>query len=348
MKFADAINSAMKVAMRLDPKVLCYGLGVDDPKRIFGTTRDLQEEFGAERVFDIPAAENAMMGVAVGAALAGYRPVFVHQRLDFFLLAMDQLVNSAAKWRYMFGGQNSVPVTVRVMIGRGWGQGPTHSQALHAWLAHIPGLKVVMPTTAEDAKGLLISSILDDDPVVFLEHRWLHNMEGDVPEGDYRVPLGQAHRIRQGDDVTIVANSYMTVEAIHACEHVRPQGVGCDVIDLRTVRPIDWDTVFESVKRTGRLLVLDIGAPTASIASEIIAKVATEALDALKVAPIRICMPDRSQPSSPALTKDFFPGSREIVAAISSLTGRELEVESLLAERDWPHDVPGTWFNGPF
>lgn len=338
----------MKQAMRLDSKVLCYGLGVDDPKRIFGTTDGLIEEFGSDRVFDMPTAENAMTGVAVGAALAGYRSVCVHQRVDFFLLAMDQLVNSAAKWHYMFGGQNAVPITIRLVIGRGWGQGPTHSQALHSWFAHIPGLKVVMPTSAEDAKGLLLESIFDDNPVVFLEHRWLHNMEGDVPDGDFRTPLGVARRAYSGDDVTIVSNSFMSVEAIHAADHVKKQGVGCDVIDLRTVRPIDWDAIFNSVKRTGRLLVLDIGAPTASLSSEIVARVAMEIPTALKTAPKRICLPDHSQPTSPALTKHFYPGPGEIISAISSLVGKDLEKESLLAQQTWPHDVPGTWFNGPF
>ena len=348
MKFSEAINDAMKQAMRLDSKVLCYGLGVDDPKRIFGTTDGLIEEFGSDRVFDMPTAENAMTGVAVGAALAGYRSVCVHQRVDFFLLAMDQLVNSAAKWHYMFGGQNAVPITIRLVIGRGWGQGPTHSQALHSWFAHIPGLKVVMPTSAEDAKGLLLESIFDDNPVVFLEHRWLHNMEGDVPDGDFRTPLGVARRAYSGDDVTIVSNSFMSVEAIHAADHVKKQGVGCDVIDLRTVRPIDWDAIFNSVKRTGRLLVLDIGAPTASLSSEIVARVAMEIPTALKTAPKRICLPDHSQPTSPALTKHFYPGPGEIISAISSLVGKDLEKESLLAQQTWPHDVPGTWFNGPF
>ena len=348
MKFAEAVNDALKVAMRQDPKVLCYGLGVDDPKRIFGTTAELAEEFGPDRVFDLPTAENAMTGMAVGAALAGYRSVCVHQRVDFFLLAMDQLVNSAAKWFYMFGGQNSVPITIRLVIGRGWGQGPTHSQALHSWFAHIPGLKVVMPTTAQDAKGLLLESIFDPNPVVFLEHRWLHNLDGDVPEGDHRTPLGKAHRVHEGRDVTIIANSFMTIEALHAARHLQAQGIGCDVIDLRTIRPLDWDTVFASVRRTGRLLVLDIGAPMASLSSEIIARVAMELPGTLKAAPKRLTMPDHSQPTSPALTRTFYPDPGDVIDAISELVGRPFERETLLTTRTWPHDVPGTWFNGPF
>src|SRR3990167_11252206 len=175
-----------------------------------------------------------MTGVAVGASLTGYRPVMVHQRLDFFLLAMDQLVNAAAKWYYMFGGQLSVPIVIRLIIGRGWGQGPTHSQNLHAWFAHIPGLKVVMPTSPADAKGLLLESIFDDNPVVFLEHRWLHNSEGQVPEGDYRVPIGPARLARLGKDLTIVSMSYMTVEALQAAAFLEKHNISCEIVDLRT------------------------------------------------------------------------------------------------------------------
>ncbi|MGZ5926964.1 MAG: alpha-ketoacid dehydrogenase subunit beta, partial [Rhizomicrobium sp.] len=173
--FAQSIRDGLAVAMAADPAVICFGLGADDPKGVFGTTLDLHKQFGSDRVFDMPTSESAMTGIAIGAALNGLKPVLTHQRLDFALLSMDQLVNNAAKWRFMFGGRRSVPITIRMIIGRGWGQGPTHSQSLQAWFAHIPGLKVVMPTTAEDAKGLLLSSIFDPDPVIFLEHRWLHN-----------------------------------------------------------------------------------------------------------------------------------------------------------------------------
>ena len=348
MTFAEAINDAMVEAMASDDKVFCYGLGVDDPKRIFGTTNNLKERFGSNRVFDVPTAENALMGIGVGAALGGYRPVFVNQRFDFILLAMDQIVNAAAKWRYMFGGQNKVPMVLRAVVGRGWGQGPTHSQCLHSWLAHIPGLKVVMPTSPRDAKGLLLSSIFDDNPVIFIEHRWLHNTSGAVPPDDYRVPLGEAELIREGSDLTIVATSYMNVEAVHALEHLECQGISADLIDLRCVRPIDWEKISLSVKKTGRLLVLDIGAGAVSVASEIVSKMSTDNWSDLKAAPVKICMPDKAQPTSPALTKGFYPDASTIVRNISALVGKELEWESLSAKQSWPHDVPGTWFNGPF
>src|SRR3990167_9345153 len=247
MTYTKAINDALHIAMDKDPKVICFGLGVDDPKRIFGTTDHLQERFGKDRVFDMPTSENGMTGIGVGASLTGYRPVMVHQRLDFFLLAMDQLVNSAAKWYYMFGGQCSVPLVIRLIIGRGWGQGPTHSQNLQAWFAHIPGLKVVMPAFPEDAKGLLLESIFDDNPVLFLEHRWLHNSEGRVPGGDYRVPIGSARIVRAGKDVTIISMSYMTVEALRAATYLEKYGISCELLDLRTIKPMDWGAIFTSV-----------------------------------------------------------------------------------------------------
>jgi len=348
MFYYEAINDALKQAMQIDKKVLCYGLGVDDPKHIFETTSDLQELFGEKRVFDMPTSENAMTGVAIGVALGGYRPVMVHQRLDFFLLAMDQLVNAAAKWHYMFGGQNNIPLVIRLIIGRGWGQGPTHSQALHSWFAHIPGLKVVMPSTASDAKGLLMSSIFDGNPILFLEHRWLHNQKEDVPEGDYRVPIGKGRLLREGDDITIVANSYMTVEAIHAVDHLRSQNVTCDLIDLRTIRPLDWDIIEKSVEKTGRLLVLDIGSSFGSIAGEIISGITERKFSFLKVAPSRVCLPDHAVPTSPALTKGFYPEAVEIIKAIEKQLNKKLEWVSLSKQQTWPHDVPGSWFQGPF
>lgn len=348
MTFANAINDALSVAMARDPNVICYGLGTPDPKGVFGTTAGLQERFGDERVFDMPTAENAMTGIGIGAALYGLRPVMTHQRLDFALLSMDQLVNNAAKWRFMFGGARGVPLTVRMILGRGWGQGPTHSQNLQAWFAHVPGLKVVTPSTAEDAKGLLLSSIFDDDPVIFLEHRWLHNLNGEVPAGDWRVPLGRARLLREGGDITVVAMSYMTVEALHAVDHLAAQGVACDLIDLRTIRPLDWLTIEASVKRTGRLLVLDTGTLTGSVSGEIVARVASTCWDALTCAPQRLAMPDCPEATSPALTAGYHVRAEHIAAKIGAMLGRETKSRQLGEQRKHPHDVPGSWFNGPF
>lgn len=348
VNFASAINDAIHQAMLIDESVICYGLGVTDPKKVFGTTANLEKRFGSERVFDIPTSENAMTGIAIGAALNGIKSVMIHQRIDFFLLAMDQLVNSAAKWHYMFGSQNPIPITIRLIIGRGWGQGPTHSQNLQAWFAHIPGLKVVMPTSPEDAKGLLISSILDPNPVVFLEHRWLHNSIGEVPGGDFRLPLGKAKVARVGGDITIVSMSYMTIEALHAADYLATQGISCEVIDLRTIKPLDWSTVMHSVTKTGRLLALDSGFTTGSVAGEIIARAAIDAFEMLKVSPARLAMPDVPEPTSPALTKGFYMRAADIAEKALQMMGRDFsKVRNSLPEPT-PHDIPGEWFKGPF
>lgn len=348
LTYAKAINEALHQAMAHDESVICYGLGVDDPKGIFGTTLGLHEKFGRDRVFDMPTSENAMTGVAIGASLNGIRPIMSHQRVDFFLLGLDQLVNNAAKWHYMFGGQNSVPITIRLIIGRGWGQGPTHSQNLQAIFAHIPGLKVVMPTTAVDAKGLLLSSVFDDDPVIYLEHRWLHNLEGDVPEGDYRVPIGKAQCLREGTDISIVSFSYMTIEALHAMDELEKQGISCDLIDLRTVSPIDWEMVFASARKTGRLLALDTACETGSIAGEVIARASMECFGDLKCPPQRLAMPDYPEPTSPALTRFYHKGAEHIALEAGEMLGRRVAVEALQGRHEFPHDVPGDWFKGPF
>lgn len=348
INYTEAINEALNIAMERDSKVLCYGLGVGDPKNIFGTTEGLQEKFGTNRVFDMPTSENAMTGVAIGAGLMGYRSVMVHQRLDFFLLAMDQLVNNAAKWHYMFGAQNSVPIVIRLIIGRGWGQGPTHSQSLQSWFAHIPGLKVVMPSTPRDAKGLLLSSIFDNNPVIFLEHRWLHNQEEEgVPEDYFEEQLGKAKVIKEGKDITVVGMSWMTVEALRAVNYLEKQNVSCELIDLRCIRPIDWETLFTSIKKTGRLLALDTGATTGSIAAEIVARVAMEKFNKLLTAPLRIACPDVPTPTSFGLTKSFYPNSSTIIEGVGKLLGKSFSTEDL-ENASTPHDVPGEWFKGPF
>ena len=348
LKYYEAINEALVTAMEKDEQVICYGLGTDDPKGIFGTTLGLQQQFGIDRVFDMPLSENAMTGVAVGAGLNGIRTIMNHQRFDFFLLAMDQLVNNAAKWHFMFGGRNCVPITIRLVIGRGWGQGPTHSQNLQAWFAHVPGLKVVMPTSPRDAKGLLLESIFDDNPVLFIEHRWLHNMEGNVPEGDYRVGIGEANLVEEGMDVTIVSLSYMTVEALRAIQYLKSEGISCDLIDLRSVNPIDWETVFSSVKKTGRIIALDTAWETGCVAGEILARVSMECHDQLKCAPARIALPDIPTPTSWGLTKSYYRGSNDIASKILTMLGRESKKKSFVQNESIPHDIPGPWFRGPF
>ena len=347
MTYAEAVRDALSVALEQDPAVIVYGLGAPDPKGVFGTTLGLQERFGADRVFDMPTAENAMTGVGVGAALGGLRPVLTHQRLDFALLSLDQIINNAAKWRFMFGGRRGVPLTIRMILGRGWGQGPTHSQNLQAMFAHIPGLCVVSPATPADAKGLLLSAIFGDDPVIFLEHRWLHGAVGETPSGDHRVPFGKARVLRQGRDVTVVASSILTLEALQAVDHLAAQGVACDLIDLRSMRPLDWSAIEASVRKTGRLLVLDAGHETGGIAAEILARMTVRCWGDLRSPPARLAMPDAPESTSPALTRGYHVRSEHIAEAIGEQVGRKLETASL-ALRSHPHDVPGNDFQGPF
>lgn len=348
LSFADAINDAMHIAMESSNEVITYGLGVPDPKGIFSTTLGLQEKFGTSRVFDIPTSENAMTGIGIGASLNGIRPVMVHQRVDFFLLALDQLINNAAKWNFMFGGNNNVPITIRLIVGHGWGQGPTHSQNLQSLFSHIPGLKVIMPASPYDAKGLLLESIFDDSPVIFLEHRWLHGLEGEVPEGDYRVELGKGKVVSEGEDITIVSMSYMTVEAIHAVNLLNKKGVSCELIDLRSTSPLDWSLIEDSIKKTGRLLVLDTASESYSASSEIISRASIYCHEYLKIAPSRMALIDGPSPTSFGLTKEYYYGAKEIFIKVNDIFNYKVDNADQLFEKDYPHDIPGDWFKGPF
>jgi len=348
LSFNQAINEAMFIAMETSNEVITYGLGVPDPKGVFSTTLGLQEKFGSQRVFDTPTSENAMTGIGIGASLAGLRPVMVHQRVDFFLLAMDQLINNAAKWKFMFGGKSNVPITIRLIVGHGWGQGPTHSQNLHSIFSHIPGLKVVLPTTAYDAKGMLLESIFDDDPVIFLEHRWLHNLESNVPKGPYRVPIGKAKIIESGADITVVSLSYMTIESMHAVKELTKKGISCELIDLRTTSPLDWKTIIDSVNKTGRLLAIDSSNKSFSVASEIIARISMECHDSLQEAPRRLALEDSPSPTSFGITNKYYFGAKEIFKEVNDILNIDVQMDESIFKKQYPHDVPGDWFKGPF
>ncbi len=348
LKFVQAINEAIDLCMAKDSSVYTMGLGVPDPKGIFGSTLGLQEKYGDRRVMDMPASENGMTGIAIGSALAGMRPILTHQRVDFALLAVEQIVNQAAKWHYMFGGKMCLPLVIRMIIGRGWGQGPQHSQSLQAWFAHIPGLKVVMPTTPYDAKGLLISSVEDDNPVIFIEHRWLYDITGHVPEGVYRVPIGQAHVVREGHDLTIAAVSYMTIEALRAAEILLKDGIRAEVIDIRTIRPLDDTSILNSVRKTGRLMMVDTGWKTFGISAEIVARIAEEAMGVLKCPPRRVALPDCPTPTSPALAKHYYPRARDIVRGVRQMMGIQFEETDQGEMPAVPLDIPDMSFSGPF
>jgi pyruvate dehydrogenase E1 component beta subunit len=334
--------------MREDHRLVAYGLGINDPKRIFGTTSNLLEEFGSSRVFDVPTSENMMTGLGVGLALGGVPSVVTHQRFDFFLLAMDQLVNSAAKWRFMFGGKNSVPITIRLIVGKGWGQGPTHSQSLHSWLTHIPGLKVVAPSNAADAKNLLYSSIKDPNPVIFIEHRWLHGTVAKVEEFAILEDLGKASIPIQGTNITVVSFSYFAAKVKSLNEILQKNGLFVDLVDLKTLSPIDWNSIYESVQKTGRLVVVDHASSTSSLAGEIIARVSENCFKYLKSAPHRIALPDIPEPTSFGLTKYFYISEEELINKLFDAAQLKIRPIEGLDKRNQPHDVPSLDFTGPF
>ena len=348
--YAQAIREAIDVALERDPSVYLMGLGVPDPIGVFGTTRGLVDKYGSSRVLDMPIAENAMTGVALGSAIVGMRPVMTHMRLEFAMTALDQICNQAGKWHYMFGGQSKIPLTIRMIVGRGWGQGPQHSQSLHAWFAHIPGLKVVAPSTPHDVKGMLIASIEDDSPTVFIEHRWLYGLHGPVPEGHYTVPLSRSRLMREGQDVTLVGSSYSTLDAMKAAAILADDGIEADVIDLRTLSPRDDAPILESVKKTGRLVVCDQGQLSSGYAADVVAMVVERAFSSLKAPPARIALPDVPTPTTRALSNYYYPTPRHIVAAARKALGLAYDADPFagIAPEDKTLDVPDKAFTGPF
>ncbi len=347
LTFVQALNEALDLCMAKDPKVFIMGLGAPDAAGIFGSTKGLAEKYGPKRVLDMPVAENAMTGVVLGAALSGMRPVMTHIRVEFAILAIDQIVNQAAKWHYMFGGQAAAPLVIRMVVGRGWGQGPQHSQSLQSWFAHVPGLKVVMPATPHDAKGLLISAIEDNNPVVFIEHRWLYNIHGPVPEGVYRVPLGRPNVLRRGKHVTIAAISYMVLEAVRAADELAEEGIEVEVVDIRTLNPFDETPILESVRKTGRLIVADTGWRSVGFAAEVVSRVAEQCLGDLKQPPVRIALPDVPTPTTRGLSNYYYPLVEDIAAAVRRLAGCPPKPAPEIKPDDFL-DVPDPTFTGPF
>jgi len=345
--FSEQLRFAQDAAMTEDNTMLCFGLGIDDPKAIFNTTQGLAEKFGEDRVFDMPTSENAMTGIGIGAALSGSRVLMTHQRLDFFLLALDQLVNNAAKWHYMFNGQMKVPLTIRLIIGRGWGQGPTHAQNLQSWFAHIPGLKVVVPSRAEVVAQQLYQALLDDNPVLFIEHRWLHQQECMLDSTrNITAPFKTTELLHKGNDLTLVANGLMTIEALKAARFLQQEyKVSCDVLDLAGMHDIDWKKLQDSVAKTGHLIVCESARTAFSCASEVVAHITEHAFSSLQKAPTRIGLPDYPEPTSFGLTETYYPDANTIVRAVLSARGI---AHGKLIEKSQLHDVPGDWFKGPF
>jgi acetoin:2,6-dichlorophenolindophenol oxidoreductase subunit beta len=316
ISYSLALNEAFHQLMAEDPSVFLIGQGVKSPWYVGNTTRSLLERFGSKRVIDTPVSENAINGAAVGAALAGMRPVVVHPRIDFMVYGLDPIINEAANWHYMFGGRSSVPVVVWAIINRGGEQAAQHSQALQSLFTHIPGLKVVMPSNPYDAKGLMVSAVRDENPVIYLDERWLYGLEAEVPESIYEVPLGQGAIRRAGSQVTVVATSFMVQEALQAAATMEERGIYAEVIDLRTLKPLDSELIFSSVRKTGRVVIADGGWKTCGIAGEIVALIAENLLPFLKSPPERVTLPDLPAPASRSLEKAYFPTAENIIQAM--------------------------------
>jgi pyruvate/2-oxoglutarate/acetoin dehydrogenase E1 component len=321
MTFAQALNHAHKLEMQRDANIYVAGEDVGVYGGIFGVTGGLLDQFGDKRVRDTPITESAIVGTAVGAAAAGLRPVIELMFVDFIGVALDQLYNQAAKMKYMFGGKAKLPITLRTTCGAGMGAAAQHSQCLEAWFMHIPGLKVVMPSTPYDAKGLLISAIRDDNPVVFIEHKMLYGTQGEVPEDSYVVPLGKADIKREGKDTTVVATAMMVGRALSAAEKLAADGISLEVVDPRTLSPLDEETILNSVKKTHRLLIVHEEVKFAGSGAEIAAMVAEKAFDYLDAPIVRVGAPFTPVPFSPALEQEFIPSEEKIIQAAKKMMG---------------------------
>lgn len=342
LSYVDAIREAQILEMQQDPAVIVFGLDVDDPKATFGTNRGLVDQFGAHRVFGTPLSEDAMTGAAIGMALAGLKPIHVHIRMDFMMLAVNQLVNVAAKMYAMTGGQQNVPLVVRTLIGKSWGQGAQHSQSLYSMFMNIPGLKIVAPTTPYDAKACLSYAVRDPNPVIFVEHRLLHFQRGHVPDGEILMPPGRARITATGDDITIVGISYQQVESLRAQQYLQDIGISAEVIDPIWLNPLDLDTIEQSVRKTRRLLVVDNGWTQCGAGAEIVSAL-TERLDIPWKAK-RMGFAPTPCPTTPSLEQHFYPNGQTIAAAaLNLIQGQE---QNWLPEQR--EDLKDIEFKGPF
>jgi pyruvate dehydrogenase E1 component beta subunit len=323
LNYAQAIREGFAQLLQADPRVFVIGQGLSSPWYAGSSLESLDKEFGKSRILDSPISENAITGMAIGAALAGMRPIVFHPRMDFMLLAMDPLVNQAANWSYLFAGQTGVPMVARTVINRGGEQGAQHSQALHSFFLHVPGIKVVMPSTPADAKALLIAAVEDPNPVLYIDDRWLYEDTGAVPEEMTSAIIGSAEVCRTGSDVTLIGISYMAQQAVRAGLELERQGIRTEVIDLRSLKPWDRETVIRSVRKTGRAVVADAGWRTGGATAEIAATIAQDAFDDLRAPVERVALPDAPAPTSRSEEAAYYPGARDIVlAALRTLEAR--------------------------
>ncbi len=322
LSYVKALNEALHQILASDERAFLIGQGVTSPWYVGQSCVGLPERFGDDRIIDTPVSENGVTGMAVGAALNGMRPILVHPRLDFMYYGMDPIANQAANWYYMFGDQLSVPIVIWGIINRGGEQGAQHSQAIQAIFAHLPGLKVVMPSTPYDVKGLLISSVLDGNPVVFIDERWLYGIEGEVPEEMYEVKIGKAKVRREGDDVTIITSSYLVHEAVKASDALEKEGMSVEVLDLLSIKPMDVEAIVSSVRRTGRALVLDGGWKNFGVSAEVAAVIAENGLCSDGTGSlVRMALPDLPAPASRTLEAGYYPDVDSIVRTVRKMVG---------------------------
>jgi|TARA_B100000315_G_scaffold63336_1_gene57530 pyruvate dehydrogenase E1 component beta subunit len=342
--YREALDEALVQGMENDPEVFVMGCGVNDEGGIFGSTKETYQKFGKDRVMDVPLSENAIAGIGIGAAIMGKRPVIVHARNDFLLLAMDQIVNHAAKWEFMSGEKLHCPMLVRAIVGRGWGQAAQHSQSLQALFSHVPGLKVVLPACAHDAKGLLLGSLRESGPVISIEHRLLYETRSPVPETLYSLALGKGIVRRPGQNLTIVAFSYMVKESMEAAEKLHEQGIDVEVVDPRCSSPLDMKTILDSVRKTRKVIVADTGWTSFGISAEITTRIYDACLSMLEAPVQRVALPDINTPCSSNLEQEFYPGVDDLVRTGMQLMGQHAGQDITIRSQSTQHSN----FQGPF
>lgn len=345
IKFSDSIRESIYQSMSKNKNIILMGLGITDPKGVFGTTLGLEKKFGKNRIIETPTSENAITGIAIGASIQNIPVILTHQRVEFALLSMEQIINQAAKWFFMSAREKSIPIVIRLIIGKGWGQGPQHSQSLEVLFSHIPGLKVVCPSNAYDAKGLLNASINDPNPVIFFEHRWLHNTIDYVPKNYYLEDLNKARIIKKGSMITLISFSYGVFNCIKSYNYLKKYNISVEIIDLRILSPLDKKTILSSVKKTGRVIIVDNGWPTYGISAEIMSIITENIFEYLKGKPYRIGNKQTSMPSSKSLAKHCYVNEYHICKLVSKMLSKNLNLKEL--DR-YDKDVPDQNFKGPF
>ena len=351
---SEAILEATDLYLKKDTNFLILGEGVNDPKGIFGTTLGLSRIYGKDRIIESPISENGMTGISIGLSMNNFKVLLIHQRVEFALLSLEQIFNNAAKSHFVSNGNHSVPLVIRMIIGRGWGQGPAHSQSLETIFSYVPGLKVLMPSSAYDAKGMLLSSINDLNPVIILEHRWFHFVSGYVPKRFYTSDIKSPQIKKKGKDISVVANSYNLYECL-LCEKVLNKfGISLELIDLRVLRPLNIKPILSSVRKTGNLLIVETGYKTYGIGAEILSLLYENKKIKFDTTPSRIGLPDMPTPSSRELSKYFYPSSKKILLEIIKILKIRFKLKKkIITYFDVNHlsqeiDIPNPEFKGPF